>query len=208
MMEPPPFAPGYDDFDALMAFSNAWARDHGYAMAIQRRTNRDKAGNYRRVDLYCDRGGKITASRSTGIREKSTSRKTGCAFSIKVNLIDDLWVPTVLEAAHNHGPSLDAASHPIHRRKTWTQQQKEEVRSHFKSTLGSARDIASIMSSKYPQQLWPRVDIRNEITKARDESLAGYTPTQALIRAFEERSIKHFYRQHQGHITAILWTLP
>ena len=207
-MEPPPFdTAGYDDFDALLSFANTWARDRGFAIAIQRRANRAKDGTYRRVDLCCDRGGRDRRSEAAGLRN-ATSRKTGCPFSLKVNLIAGRWVPTVLHAAHNHRPSLDAASHPIHRKKTWTEEQRQEVRSHFRTTLASARDITSIMSSKYPLQTWTRDDVRNEISKAREESLAGYTPTQALVRELEARKIRHFYRQNQGHISAILWTLP
>lgn len=207
-MEPPPFDAEFDTFESLLAHANSWARSAGYAITIRRRTNRAKDGTYRRVDLCCDRGGSVRESQATGLRPNASSRKRSCPFSIKVNLIDGLWVPTIIDAAHSHDPSLDIASHPSHRKKTWTQEQKQEVCNHFRTTLGSARDITSLMSLKYPDQTWALNDVRNEISQAREESLAGYTPTQVLIRELEARGIRHFYRQHQGHITSILWTLP
>ena len=111
----------------LLAYANSWARYAGYVITIRRRDNQAKDGTYQRVDLCCDRGGSVREAQATGSRLNASPRKRNCPFSIKVNLIDSLWVPTIVDAAYSHNPSLNEAFYLSHRKKTWTQEQKQEV---------------------------------------------------------------------------------
>lgn len=210
MAIPPPsfLAPGYDSFEELPSDANDHAKLHGYAIAIRRSTNLAKDGTYRRKGLSCDRGGSMRESIATGQRSSTSTKKTACPFSIKTNQVNGRWFGTVLDPSHNHGPSLDSAAHPIHRKRTWTEMQTSEIRQQFKTTLASARDITALMREKYPDQVWVVKDVKNEIRAAREESLQGYTPTQALVKEFDTRGIKHFFRQLGGHVTAVIWTYP
>ena len=89
-MEPPPLDREFDTFESLLSYANGRARDSGYVITAERRTNRAKDGTYRRVDLCCDRGGGKRASQAIGSRPNASSRKIGCPFKIKVNLRGDL----------------------------------------------------------------------------------------------------------------------
>ena len=107
---------------------------------------------------------------------------------------------------HNHDPSFDNVAHPAYRRRN--DQQVEEIRELMRNTASGSRAITSLMEARHPDQPWKRKDVENEITRARTESLGGYSPTQALIRTFRDRNIKHFIRQLEGFITGLIWTYP
>ena len=61
---------------------------------------------------------------------------------------------------------------------------------------------------KYPDQPWKRKDVENEAIRTRNEALGGYTPTQALIKIFQEDKVKHYVRQLDGHVSGLVWTYP
>ena len=70
------------------------------------------------------------------------------------------------------------------------------------------RDIESLLRQKFPDHPWVREDIKNEVKKYRRGVLDGYTPTQALIRVFQDYDIKHSVLQVDGRVAALIWTYP
>lgn len=72
----------------------------------------------------------------------------------------------------------------------------------------TARVITNFIQQKYPDVLLTVKDTENLMRKARDEALGGYTPTQALIKLFDDQGVKHFFRKLNGHVSAILWSYP
>ncbi len=65
------------------------------------------------------------------------------------------------------------------------------------------------MRTKYSEQPWVRKDLENSILRDRLKALGGYSPTQALIKLFQDQNIRHFIRQDaEGHITGLIFTFP
>ena len=70
------------------------------------------------------------------------------------------------------------------------------------------RDIESLLRQKFPDHPWMREDIKNEVKKYRRGVLDGYTPTQALIRVFQDYDIKHSVLQVDGRVAGHDLDLP
>ncbi|KAK9489339.1 hypothetical protein V1508DRAFT_400949 [Lipomyces doorenjongii] len=90
---PPPPETVYLDVDTAKKSRQAWARNHGYAIRIQRSKAR-KNGNISKVFLHCDRGGQYTSrhhDESTRQRHLTDSYKTNCPFSVVVTESNGNW---------------------------------------------------------------------------------------------------------------------
>lgn len=145
---------GFDSFEALFDYINQWAKPRGYAIIILRSSDHQE-GRPRRYDLCCDIGGPHYDSSSTGLR-KASSKRRDCpwlAKAVQRKLLGDRWYFEVRNDHHNHEPSLHPSAHPAHRKRTWTEEQKQEIRQVFKTTTSGSRDVASLMREKYPSQV-------------------------------------------------------
>ncbi|EAQ91972.1 hypothetical protein CHGG_00207 [Chaetomium globosum CBS 148.51] len=201
-------ADGFESFDVLYAHVNPSAKEQGYAI-VKVRCSDYKNGAPRRYDLSCVHGANKKETRGVGLRDTSTI-KTSCPWRAKAVqrvLAGDRWIFEVMVNQHNH-EAQDPVAYPSHRKRTWTEAQKDKIRQIFKTTATGSRGVAALMRELYPDQEWHRRDIENEMTQANAEALGGYTPTQALIKHFTDTGIKHFVRQLSGHVTALIWTYP
>ena len=197
---------GYNIFEQLFRAIEGIAKTEAYAI-IKRRPSNYKDGVPRRWDVYCDVGGYNPLS--TAQSRIATSRKRDCPWSAKAvryKIQGDRWFFVMRTNEHNHDPSIDNVAHPAYRRRN--DQQVKEIRELMRNTATGSRAITSLMEARHPDQPWKRKDVQNEMTRARTESLGGYSPTQALIRTFRDRNIKHFIRQLEGFITGLIWTYP
>jgi hypothetical protein len=116
------------------------------------------------------------------------------------------WYFSIQNAHHTHAPSLDPIVHPTHR--TISEEHKEEIIRLARTTGLSVRPLTTHMRESYPDVLFARKDIENLVLRARNEALGGYTPTQALVKLFDDQNIRHFVRQVDGRVASVLWTYP
>jgi hypothetical protein len=173
----------YPDADTATASIQAHAKDHGYAFCIYN-------ARPHRLVLTCDRAGKYNSkgkdpnTHSTKQRKNTSSKKCRCLIKVALCLdkISDTWNVKVLEAVHNHGPSVASTAHPIHRSTALTLTACATI-----STLSRAglqpRQILTTLRSLDPEiglSLIPK-DISNFTQKARLEELDGRTPIQWLL---------------------------
>jgi hypothetical protein len=115
----------YESRAALFTAANAWAKPRGYAFTTGKST---KTPNGRtKVTVACDRT-RQPPNPLTDRRRRTSSRVTGYKFSVLAKESPDknTWVlvhrPGKEYAQHNHLPSEDPSTHPIHRLL-----QKEEI---------------------------------------------------------------------------------
>lgn len=116
------------------------------------------------------------------------------------------WYYSTRVDRHNHDASFDPGVHPAHRK--LSEEQRQDLRHLMRTTTATTRDITAAMRAKYPDQPWKRKDVENEAIRTRNEALGGYTPTQALIKIFQEDKVKHYVRQLDGHVSGLVWTYP
>lgn len=110
---PPPEGKEYLTRADLIDAVQEHARLEGYAITI-----RNSNSLYKITHLGCDRGG--TYRQRNGIttqtrRRDTTSRLTGCPFSVRASEKDGIWILKVWNPDHNHDVST-ATAHPIQRR--------------------------------------------------------------------------------------------
>lgn len=121
-MDPPPEA-SFSTFEALLQSVNAWGLARGYACVIGRSKKKNKVG-LKKVLLTCDKGGtskhNMLPIDSPARRRATTSRKTGCQFSLYAIETTMEWLlkyrPDGQYNMHNHPPSKGAQDHPAARR--------------------------------------------------------------------------------------------
>jgi hypothetical protein len=121
-MDPPPET-SFPTFEALLQSVNAWGLARGYACVIGRSKKKNKVG-LKKVLLTCDKGGTSkphAVSVDSAIRRRATtSRKTGCQFSLYAIETTVEWQlkyrPDTVYCVHNHPPSKGAVDHPAARR--------------------------------------------------------------------------------------------
>lgn len=107
----------YCSRDVLNAAINAWAAPRGYAF-VTGKSKKTQSG--RRIGFFgCDRGG-VPPNPSIKRQRSTTSRRTGCPFSVlaKESLDRKMWSlthrPGIKFARHNHEPSTNISA-PVHR---------------------------------------------------------------------------------------------
>jgi hypothetical protein len=199
-IEPPPIpllahrlliGPPYETLDMLLQDLNYWAKDNGLGF-IKRRVSNYIDSMPTRADIECDRGwdrGSIAHSRKT-----STS-KTQCPWKAVARARKEdnrLWTIEIKHHGHNHEPSLSLVTHQTHRGLTDAMKALVEVLS--KNPSIRPRDIYVTLRQQFPTAIFTQRDIQNCRERLRSKSLAGYTPTQALIQHFEELNIEHVVR--------------
>ena len=108
----------YSSRESLHAAINAWAISRGYACVTGK--SRKTCSGKRIVVFSCDRGG-VAPKTSVSRRRLTTSRRTGCQFSVlaKESLDNKTWQLSYRSGSehtlHNHEPSTDISAHPVHR---------------------------------------------------------------------------------------------
>jgi hypothetical protein len=113
----------YGSREELYSSIQAWAAQYKYAFCISRST-RVHRGSRTRILYSCDRYGPPPPADRPQVRKRNTTtRKTGCQFSIiALEHTATQWEvrhrPGEEYGIHNHPPSQAISSHPTHRKLT------------------------------------------------------------------------------------------
>jgi hypothetical protein len=108
-----------------------------------------------------------------------------------------------------HGSSLQKSSHPSLRKVTTPQ--KRHIESLFAQPAVPLRHIKASLQEQFPENNTTWKDLNNMRYKHNKAALAGLTPTQALIKVFDNERIKYAVRFDDLdplRPTALLWTYP
>ncbi|KAL9570045.1 hypothetical protein ACKAV7_006108 [Fusarium commune] len=190
----------------LVTAINAWARDRGYAFVVK---NSWKTSSGRTGVIYCcDRGTKPASI--TKIRKRNTtSRYTGCLFSViaKEEASRTAWSlkyrPDHSHHEHNHEPS-NALAHPTHRQLSSPDRSivrqlanagatPKVITSHLRNTTGT---------------LATQKDIYNCIAQSKRELVQGQSNIHALIMQLESEGFWNRIRLDDSRVTAVLFAHP
>jgi hypothetical protein len=170
----------YESRESLLAAINNWAKPRGYAFTTGKST---KTANGRIKVVYaCDRN-KLPPSTSIERERKTSSRRTGCKFSVlaKQSLDRLTWVlsyrPDRDYASHNHPPSEEPSAHPAHRRF-----HKRDITAVTDLARSGAapRDIRTYLLN-HSDTLATQQDIYNQIAAAKRDLREGQSSIQALV---------------------------
>ena len=212
---PNPSIPGHVAFsiDELQSHVNKFAKEHGFGVV-----RHNGSGSRKRKTRYvfqCDRYGMPRPSKGTGLRQKR-SRKCGCKWKVIAEALEQneyMWTlrnfANPQHSQHNHNRSISLAAHPIHRRLD------EAVMTTIEATSRRvgirARDVRGIVKEKHPDTLCTRKDIYNARARLRRKKLGGLSPTAALIKLFDERSIPYVVKwstAEPDRLVGLIWTFP
>ncbi|OAQ60413.1 transposase [Purpureocillium lilacinum] len=212
---PNPSIPGHAAFsiDDLQSHVNKFAKEHGFGVV-----RHNGSGSRKRKTRYvfqCDRYGMPRPSKGTGLRQKR-SRKCGCKWKVIAEALEQneyMWTlrnfANPQHSQHNHNRSISLAAHPIHRRLD------EAVMTTIEATSRRvgirARDVRGIVKEKHPDTLCTRKDIYNARARLRRKKLGGLSPTAALIKLLDERSIPYVVKwstTEPDRLVGLIWTFP
>jgi hypothetical protein len=198
----------FESRDALVKWINSWAISRGYAF-ITGRSTKEKTGRTT-VTYMCDRA--RSPPDSTKLRQrKTTSRRTGCEFSILAKESRDRtsWAlthrPGEQFSVHNHEPSRHLSAHPAHR--TIPEDDLNAI-TRLSNAGVAPRDIRTFMrqnsSTPATQQ-----DIYNRLADIRRKAYEGQNTIHALANQLNEEG---FWSQIQftpdGRVTAVVFAHP
>ena len=165
---------------------NVFARQHGYGL-VKDRTYKDKHDVRRRVVYVCDRHGVTKPSKKRpGAKRRPNASSRRCDCSMKIDVVRVLgtcnWVidPRGKETIHNHAPSLDPSSHPVHRRADMTSEVRDSIITDGQTAVRAAQTLARINADNPYCSIAER-DIYNQHQSAMRLRLNGKTRTQYLL---------------------------
>jgi len=178
---PPPSEAVYTDLDTAVAAIQGHAQCNGYALSRRDSTPR-------RVVYVCDRFGKPRVNKNTPVvheskkRLGSASKKCGCSMKVvlKQDPISEYWTLSIVEGAHNHESSIDAAAHPTYRTAALDPAVITQIKTLGTSGLAPAL-ILSAIRVQFPTARLLQKDVSNIIQKERLKQLGGRTPMQWLL---------------------------
>jgi MULE transposase domain len=193
----------YLDRQSMINAIQQHARDNGYAMTIHRSSTKDGT-----VYLGCDRGG--TYRSRNGICDQrrlrdTGSRQTGCQFSVREDVKDNVWTFKVRNPDHNHEPSISPIAHPVHRRLPFSL--RNRIREM--SSAGSApREIVATLRQESSHSLLAK-DVINVQQQQHHINLGGKLPIESLITVLCDSNWTSNYRTDDlGQITNLFFTHP
>jgi len=172
----------YESREALFESINLWAKTRGYAFVTQRST-KEKNGNCT-VIYGCNRSYK-PPSTSTSHQRRTTTRVTGCPFSIIAKeSTSSGWAlkhrPNQRFSKHNHEPSQHPSAHPVHQ-----QLSRGTAQLAAFSNAGLApKEIQTLVQES--SSLATRQDIYNRIADVRRDSYKGQSPIHALANQLDK----------------------
>ena len=194
----------YGSKEALFTSINAWAMARGYAF-ISRRSTKEKNGKYT-ITYACDRS--CLPPSKNDQQRKTTSRGTGCPFSIiGKEAFDGSWTlkhrPNQEFSLHNHEPSQHPSAHPVHR-------QLSGDTSHLGSLSKAGiapKEIQTIM--RQGGSLATRQDIYNQIADVRRDAYQGQSSIHALANQLDSEGFwSRVQYDADGRVTAVLFAHP
>ena len=200
----------YRSCDELVVAINTWAASRGYAF-IKRKSTTSTSGR-KTITYACDKSWQYKTSAEKERKRKTTTRGTGCLFSIlaKESLDKTTWSiryrPNKECSKHNHPPSHHPSAHPIHR----------QLDASGKATLSdlvsagiSPRDIQTFLRQQDPTSLATRKDIYNRIAELKNDMHEGQSSIHALINQLDREGFWSRVRVDENQrVTAILFAHP
>lgn len=198
----------YESRDALFAAINAWAAPRGYAFTTGKSSK--STSDRRKVTYACDRFCK-PPSPSRERRRKTTTRGTGCPFSVLAveSLDKSVWSvryrPDKRFSQHNHAPSLHQSAHPSLRQLS----EEDIAKISSLSNAGIAPKEIRTFLRQSSESLATQQDIYNRLAATRREICEGQSNISALL---DQLNREGFWSQVQcdqnNRITAILFAHP
>jgi hypothetical protein len=151
----PPSKQQFPTYGDLLSSVQAHAKVHGYAIAVGR-SKRNKKGDMKLYYLQCVKSGKA-CDRVSDHRKPLISQKTECPFRCRAQHSDGVWGLKIDEPSHNHEPE-----EPIfhHQHRSFPEHAKALVASMSRAGI-TPKQIASVVSQSFPEQLWKMQDIYN-----------------------------------------------
>lgn len=198
----------YDSRESLFTAINSWAKPRGYAFTTGKSS---KTPNGRIKVVYaCDRN-KLPPSASVERTRRTSSRRTGCKFSVlaKQSLDGNTWVLTHRPdkdcTKHNHPPSEGASAHPAHRR---FEDGDIEAISSLTAAGAAPREVNTYLCNN-SDTLATQRDIYNRIAATRRDLRKGQSSIQALV---DQMHVEGFWCRVQldseNRLTAIFFAHP
>ncbi|OWT42543.1 mutator-like element [Pochonia chlamydosporia 170] len=213
ILNPPIPGPLTSSIEALQSQVNNFAKENGFG--VVRRNGSGSSVRKTRYVFECDRYGQPRPSRGAGLRQKR-SRKCGCKWKVVGEALEEnnyMWTlrefADLQHSKHNHGRSISLSAHPIHRR--LSDSVKATVEAISRRVGIRARDIRGVVKEKHPGTVYTRKDIYNARALLRREKLDGLSPTAALIKLFDERSIPYIVKWSDAEpdrLVGLIWTFP
>ena len=123
----------------------------------------------------CDKHGNY---KSQATVRQTSSRTTGCPFSIIIHQDSDQWQLRVQNGFHNHLPSLHPSTHHVFRKRTPSQ--KDSIQSMSRAGV-APKQILTAIRQEDPHTYITARDIWNERTGIRTSYLGERSPIEALL---------------------------
>ncbi|POW08150.1 hypothetical protein PSTT_07756 [Puccinia striiformis] len=179
---PPPPEKNYDTKEAMAESIQNWACNHGFAIVV---------GN---SDFTRDPKNPVKLTKS---------RKINCPFSMNAVLnADNMWVLTIKNGTHNHGPSDDPSAHHMHRRMT------EEVSQEISKLANAAVRPLKIQNSSKPVHI-PLTAIYNKKYKDIKAAVEGKPTMETVIDALKAMEFSYMIKADgDGHLNALFLRSP
>lgn len=198
----------YESRDATLKAINAWAAPRGYAF-INGRSTKEKSGR-QTVTYLCDRRSKPPDT-STQRKRKTTTRATGCEFSVlaKESLDKTTWAlkhrSDLRFSSHNHEPSQHPSAHPAHR--TFSEGELSQLKNLV--TAGIApKDIRTYIHQN-TTSIATQQDIYNRVADVRREVCEGQSSINAFANQLDREG---FWNRMQlgsdDRVTSVLFAHP
>lgn len=200
----------YNSRDELVTAINTWAATQGYAFITRKSTT--KSSGRKIVTYACDKSWKPSSSINANAKRKTTTRGTGCLFSVlaKESLDKTTWSlhhrPDEKFLKHNHPPSHHPSAHPVHRQ---LDASGKATLSELVSAGISPRDIQTFLRQQDPDFLATRKDIYNRISELKDDMHKGQSSIHALINQLDNEGFWSRIRVNENQrVTAVLFAHP
>ncbi len=203
----------YESREAVLTAIQTWAKPRGYAFVAGKSS---RTPNSRvKVLFVCDRFGQPRGQRNVGQdtdqTRRTTSRKTGCQFSVlaKESLDKSHWTLSHRSnqacAQHNHLPSPSASVHQVHR------QLRESDTTIIAGLVAADSRPQEIRTYLYnvSETLATQQDIYNEIKIIRKNQRQGRSSIETLVEHLEREGF--WYRidvDGDNHLTRLFFAHP
>lgn len=199
----------YCSREALYAAINDWAASRGYAFVTGR--SRKTANGRLQVVFNCDRGAGRTPSTLVARQRLTTTKRTGCQFSVlaKESLDKASWKLTHRlgseYATHNHEPSAQKSAHPVHRKLSHA----DVLTVHNLANAGVApKEIRSYLRNQ-SKTLATQQDIYNCIAQGKRDLAKGQSNIHALANELDSEGFwNRMQLDEDGRVTAVLFAHP
>jgi hypothetical protein len=164
----------YDTFDEAYAALKEHGIENGYGFLCHR--SKPHGSDVKTSYWYrCDRFRKYTSQATV---RKTSTRTTGCPFSISIKQAGSQWKLQLLQSSHNHPRSVHPSAHNVYRKRTPAQ--KESIRA-MRLAGSMPKQIMTALRQDEPSTFITACDVRNECNAARVEYLSGRSPIEALL---------------------------